>query len=162
MEYLFIYRRNKTNALLGACDPSIQIRIWNHVSKHTIQILFRVSVSAGCVSEIIFTEDSQITNAFVDHEYAIGNYREFIEEVRKDVLSLGYNELYSQDTRGDETIYSIRLQYNTEAEHLPEGEAIVNYNYLSINKRYVNAIKWLDENGYSKYKRASSTEIYVD
>lgn len=112
--------------------------------------------------EIIFTEDSQITNAFVDHEYAIGNYRELIEEVRKDVLSLGYNELYSQDTRGGETIYSIRLQYNTEAEHLSEGEAIVNYNYLSINKRYVNAIKWLDENGYSKYKRAVTTTEYKD
>ncbi|MBO7289729.1 MAG: hypothetical protein J6V03_07065, partial [Clostridia bacterium] len=62
---------------------------------------------------------------------------------------------------GYETIYSIRLQYNTEPEHLSEGEAIVNYNHISINQRYENAIKWLNENGYSKYKRVS-TEVYVD
>ena len=112
--------------------------------------------------EIIFMEDSKITNVFVDHEYAIENYREFIEEVRKDVLSLGYNELYSYDSVGDETIYSIRLQYNTEEKETGEVVAVVNYNYITINKRYVNAIKWLDENGYSKYKRAPSTEVYVD
>ena len=112
-------------------------------------------------SEIIFTEDSKITNAFIDYENKIDNYEELIEEIRKDVLNLDYSELYPENYDGYETIYSIRLQYNTEPEHLSEGEAIVNYNHISINQRYENAIKWLNENGYSKYKRVS-TEVYVD
>ena len=113
-------------------------------------------------NEIIFMDDSKITNAFVEYENKIDNYEELIEEIRKDVLALSYSELYPNNYDGYETLYSIRLQYNTEAEHLSEGEAIVNYNHLSINKFYVNAVKWLDENGYSKYKRAASTEVYVD
>ena len=113
-------------------------------------------------NEIIFMDDSKITNAFVEYENKIDNYEELIEEIRKDVLALSYSELYPNNYDGYETLYSIRLQYNTEAEHLSEGEAIVNYNHLSINKRYVNAVKWLDENGYSKYKRAVTTTEYKD
>ncbi len=109
-------------------------------------------------SEIIFTEDSKITNAFIDHETKIDNYEELIEEIRKDVLALSYSELYPENYDGYETIYSIRLQYNTKPEHLSVGEAIVNYNYISITQRYENAVKWLDENGYSNHRR----QVVVD
>ena len=95
----------------------------------------------------------------IEYENKVDNYEELIEEIRKDVLALSYSELYLADYN---TIYSIRLQYNTKPERLLEGEAIVNYNHLSINKRYVNTIKWLDENGYSKYKRAVTTTEYID
>ena len=106
--------------------------------------------------EEIFMDDSKILELYVDYENKVKKSEELVEAIRKDVLSLDYEDLHSYVYDGYEDLYSVRITYKTHNNYSRQTEEIVNSTYIGITSKYKNAVKWLDENGYSAFKRAVS------
>ena len=99
--------------------------------------------------EEIFIDDSRILKLYINHNKEVKEYNELLEAVRKDVLSLSYEELYPMYYNQEDVLYNISVEHEFE-EIDSDGKP---YSYLNranvnITEKHKNTLKWLDENGY--------------
>ena len=103
------------------------------------------------ISEVVFIDDSLISNIYLNHESHIKETYELLDVIREDVLNLTYEQLYNERYTNDE--YSIVLEHKEKQQikvkGIPQATA-TRREYIQINPSYEKTMKWLNEKGYLK------------
>lgn len=103
------------------------------------------------ISEVVFIDDSLISNIYLNHEIHIKETYELLDVVREDVLNLTYEQLYNERFTNDE--YSLVIEHKQkqpiEIKGMPQATA-TRREYIQINPSYEKTMKWLNEKGYLK------------